>query len=263
MSDKAILSDIPQPTTSGADCSPQHVTKRRRTIHHAQVIRADLDLLADPAPDPLERRACAAPAARRDQADLDENPGTASPSAAGADPGLGAGERKGRAGRSAVFRRRRARFARRLSARRPARRRGAARPPRASERRGLRQDPAPQRRRSRAARPPLRRRRPARARGEPLVALARSRRPAAQPRPRPDSSTRRPRLDLAVDPNGLAAEPEGLRRGGRSGFGSRQGRRPGVLRLPGRPSGRSRNPRALGVRHRHSPSGCAGRGPCR
>ena len=91
----------------------------------------------------------------------------------------------------------------------------------------------------------------ARARGEPFVAVARSRRPAAQPRPRPDrrgGGAARPR---SAGPERPRIEPEGLRRGGRSGLGSRQGRRPGVLRLPGRPSGRSRNPRALGVRPRH------------
>ena len=56
-------------------------------------------------------------------------------------------------------------------------------------------------------------------------------------------------------------QPEGLRRGGRSGLRRRQGRRPGLLRLPGRPSGPIRNPCALGVRPASSPSGCAGRGP--
>ena len=80
-----------------------------------QVIRADLDLLADRPPDPLER--VPAPPAKRARAKPNpgENPGTASLSAAGAGPGLGAGERKGRAGRSAVRRRRRPRSARRLS----------------------------------------------------------------------------------------------------------------------------------------------------
>ena len=83
--------------------------KAPRKTHHAQVIRADLDLLADPPPDPGER--VPAPPAKRARAKTSrgENPGTASLSAAGADPGLGAGERKGRGGRSAVRRRRRAR----------------------------------------------------------------------------------------------------------------------------------------------------------
>ena len=86
--------------------------------------------------------------------------------------------------------------------------------------------------------------------------------PAAQPRPQPDcrrSGAARP----GRGPERPRSEPEGLRRGGRSGFGGRKGRRPGVLRPPGRPSGPSRNFGALGVRHASSPSGCAGRGPCR
>ena len=56
---------------------------------------------------------------------------------------------------------------------------------------------------ARAARPALRRRRPARARRDPARygAIAP---PAAEPRPRPDRDAAA-RLDLAVDPNGLAA----------------------------------------------------------
>ena len=79
-----------------------------------QVIRADLDLLADPPPDLRGARSCAAREAGASQDEPGENPGTASLSAS-ADPGLGAGERKGRGGRSAVRRRRRPRAARRLS----------------------------------------------------------------------------------------------------------------------------------------------------
>ena len=94
-------------------------------------------------------------------------------------------------------------------------------------------------------------------------AMARSRRAGRPASTQAGSATRRRALDLAVDPNGLAARPEGLRRGGRSGFGGRKSRRPGVLRRPGRPSSRSRNPRPLAVRPRHSRSGCAGRGRCR
>ena len=205
MSDKAILSDIASPRQAGRIPRHKQRDKPPRKTHHAQVIRADLDLLADPPPD-LQERLPAPPAKRaRAKPSHGENPGTASLSAAGADPGLGAGERKGRGGRSAVCRRRRARFARRLPAPRPARRRGAARPPGAAERRRLRQNPAPQRRRSRAARPPLRRRRPARARGEPPVAVARWRRPAAQPRPRPDLRRGGAARPGCPDPNGLAA----------------------------------------------------------
>ena len=73
------------------------------------MIRADLDLLADRTPDPLDTRSCAAREARASQDEPGESPGKADVSAAGAGPGLGAGERKGRAGRSAVLRRRRPR----------------------------------------------------------------------------------------------------------------------------------------------------------
>ena len=160
MSDNAILSDIPTPRQAGR-IPREQVTKRRARTHHAPVIRADLTLVPDPPADPgapfLRRSGKRARAKTQPR----ENPGTASLSAAGAVPGLGAGGRKGRAGRPSVLRRRRARFARRASAPRPARRRGAALAPGASERRCLRQNPAPQRRRRRAARPPLRRRRPA------------------------------------------------------------------------------------------------------
>ena len=91
------------------------------------------------------------------------------------------------------------------SARRSARRRGAALTPRAAERRGLRQNPAPQRRRSRAARPPLRRRRPAGPAAQRSCrsgATAPAGRPASTPAGSADAAAR---LDLAVDPNGLAA----------------------------------------------------------
>ena len=216
------------------------------------VIRADLDCSPTLPRGRSGAPSCAAPRSAREPRRARRKPRNGSLSAAGADPGLGAGERKGRGGRSAVCRRRRARASRRLSARRAARRRGAALPPRAAERRGLRQNPAPQRRRSRAARPPLRRRRPARARGEPVVAVARWRRPAAQPRPSPDSR-RGSAARSGCGPERPRSEPEGLRRGGRSGFGGRQGRRPGVLRPPGRPSGPIRDFCALGVRHGHRP----------
>ena len=85
------------------------------------------------------------------KAPLNENPGAPSLSTTGADPSLGAGARKGGGGRAAVCRRGRARFARRIFARRSARRRGLALTAGAAERRGLRQNPAPQHRRRRAA----------------------------------------------------------------------------------------------------------------
>ena len=83
-----------------------------------------------------------------------------------------------------------------------------------------------------------------------LSAVARPRRPAAQPRPRPARRRGGAARPGSAGPERPRIQPEGLRRGGRSGFGGRKGRRPGVLRLPGRPSGRSRNPRPLGVRPR-------------
>ena len=156
-------------------------------IHHAEDSRRS----------PPTRRAASGPSrapfraaqeARASRADPSERPGTQNLSA-GADPGLGASRRKGRGGRSAILRRR-ARLARFLPALRPAVSRGAALPLGLAERRGLRQDPARQHGRSRAARPALRCLRTARARGEPFVAMARSRRPAAQPRPRPDPRRR-------------------------------------------------------------------------
>ena len=69
------------------------------------------------------------------------------------------------------------------------------------------------------------------------------------------------RLDLAVGPERPRSEPEGLRRGGRSGFGGRKGRRPGVLRPPGRPSRPKPKFWRFGCSTSSSPFGCAGRGP--
>ena len=138
MSDKAILSDIATARQAGRITRANSVTKRRQGLTMRRVIRADLDLARRPACRPRGGRSCAAPAARASQADHRENPGNPSLSAAGADPRLGAGERKGRGGRSPVlppapglalldaFLRARS-----------ARRRRAARPPGAAERRGL------------------------------------------------------------------------------------------------------------------------------
>ena len=55
MSDKAILSDIATPRQAGRIASLKQVTKRRQAIYHAAVIRADFDLLADLPPDSAER----------------------------------------------------------------------------------------------------------------------------------------------------------------------------------------------------------------
>ena len=63
-------------------------------------------------------------------------------------------------------------------------------------------------------------------------------------------ATRRRGSTWPCGPQRPRSRPEGLRRGGRPGFGGRKGRRPGLLRPPGRPAGRSRNFGALGVRHR-------------
>ena len=171
-----------------------------------QVIRADLNLARRPARRPRRGRSRAArDGAARAKRTSAKTPEQASLSAAGAGPVVGAGERKGRGGRSAVRRRRRPRSARRLPAPRPARRRGAARAPGASERRRLRQDPAPQRRRRRAARPALRRRRRARARGEAaqLWRDLAGRPPSLDPGRLAAAAAR---LDLALpDPNGLAS----------------------------------------------------------
>ena len=228
-----------------------------------QVIRADLDPRSPTRP-PTSARAFAAPLRRsaRDEPDLGESPGNASLSAAAPIPAWA--RASGRAGEGDPLFFAGAGLAL-LDAclRRDPPAAGALRAaPGASERRGLRQDPAPQRRRSRAARPALRRRRRPGAGREAPSALARPRRPAAQPRPRP-ARRRGGRARSGRGPERPRGQPEGAQRAGRSGLGRRQGGRPGLLRLPGRPSGRSRNPRPLGVRHRHRASGCAGRGPCR
>ena len=83
-----------------------------------------------------------------------------------------------------------------------------------------------------------------------LVALARSRRPAAQPRPRPDlrrGGAARPGLS---DPNGLAASLKACAGEGDPVSAAAKAAALAFCRLPGRPSGRSRNPRPLGVRPR-------------
>ena len=191
MSDKATLSDIATPRQAGR-ISAKKVTKRRARTHHAQVIRADLDPLRQtrrrrPARAFLRRRDGVrerkrTPAKTPERKPFRHRPpvpawARASGRAGEGDPLFAAGA--GLALLDAFLRRDppaagalRARLALKSAA-------------------ASRQDPAPQRRRRRAARPALRRWRRARARREPFVALARPRRPAAQPRPEPDPRRRR------------------------------------------------------------------------
>jgi hypothetical protein len=79
--------------------------------------------------------------------------------------------------------------------------------------------------------------------------MARSRRPATQPRPGPDRRGGGPARPRSSGPDAPRIEPEDLRGEGGSGLCSRQGRRPGVLRLPGRPRAPIRDFCPLGVRH--------------
>ena len=73
----------------------------------ARVIRADLHLLDDRTPGPPGTPACVAPAAPPHEADLDEKPGKAGVSSAGGGAVLGAGEREGGEGDPPLLRRRR------------------------------------------------------------------------------------------------------------------------------------------------------------
>ena len=84
--------------------------------------------------------------------------------------------------------------------------------------------------------------------------------PGRPPRRRP-ARHRGARLDLAVDPNALAA---GLKAcAGQGDPVSAAGKTAALaFSFPGCPSGRSRNPRPLAVRPRHSRAGCAGPGRC-
>ena len=237
--------------------------KPPRKIHHAPVIRADLKLLADPPPDREDGVPAPPREARASQDKSSENPGTARLSAAGADPGLGAGERKGRGGRSPVCRRRRARASRRLSCAptrpppgrcAPASRCRAPRP-RAKILR-LNADEAALRDLRFAVGDPL-------GPAANLLSLWRDvagRPPSLDPGRIVDAAAR---LDLAVDPNGLAASLKACAGEGDPVSAAAKAAGPGVLRLPGRPSGRSRNPCRFGCSTWSSPSGCAGRGPCR
>ena len=120
-----------------------------------------------------------------------------------------------------------------------------------------------QRRRGGSARPALRRWRRTWSCGEAPVAVARPRRPAICVRRRPSRHSGGAARPRSARPERPRIQPEGLRRGGRSGLCRGQDCRSGVLRLPGRPSGRSRNPRPLGVRPRPRHPAALGRGPCR
>ena len=64
-----------------------------------------------------------------------------------------------------------------------------------------------------------------------------------------------------MDPKSLAASLKACAGQGNPVSAAVKSRGPGVFRLPGRPRSPRRNPRALGVRHRPRPSGCAGPGP--
>ena len=75
--------------------------------------------------------------------------------------------------------------------------------------------------------------------------------PAGRPASTPArSTTPRPRSTLPWPSRSRLRKACGTTAGQGSGLGGREGRRR-VLRLPGRPSGRSRDPRPLGVRPRH------------
>ena len=250
MSDKAILSDIATPRQAGRITRHNSVTKRRRRFTMRQVIRADLDL-SPTRPPTLERpRSRAARDARASQAEPSENPGTASLSAAGAGPGLGAGERKGRGGRSAVLP--------------PAPGSpcstpfcAATRPPpgRCAPAWRFRAPPPPPK--SCASTPTQAALRDLRfAVGDPLGPAANllslwrdlaGRPPSLDPGRIADAAAR---LDLAVDPNGLAASLKACAGEGDPVSAAAKAAALAFSAFPDAPAGRSRNPRPLGVRPR-------------
>ena len=182
------------------------------------VIRPDLTLVPDRDADPTADVAEGVPAPLRRSETRSRTSAKAQETQAFAPPPAvpSWARASGRAGRrSAVLRRRRPRPSRRASALRPARRRGAARPPGASERRGLGKNPAPQRRCGCAARPALRRWRHARACGEAAQAVARARRATACARRWPDpgrSGRARPSRGQRRCPRGKSA-PSSARAG--------------------------------------------------
>ena len=170
---------------------------------------------------------------------------------AGAGPGLGAGERKGRAGRSAVLRRRRARACSTLVLRRDPPAAGALR-----SRLALQSAAASAKiLRLNADEGALRDLRFAV--GDDLGPAAKLLRLWRDLAGRPPSldpgrlAAAAARLDLALpDPNGLASSLKACAGEGDPVSAAAKAAALGVLRLPGRPSGRSRNPRPLGVRPR-------------
>ena len=253
MSDNAILSDIATPRQAGR-IACQTGDKAPRRTHHARVIRADLDLARRPPARPREARCRAArDSARARSQDPRRKPRKHKPfhRRRRSRPGRGRAEGQGRA-IPLCRRRRRSRSSTPSCA--------ATRPPpgrcaRAWRFRAPRPPPkfcasTPTQPRCATCASPSATLGPAR---EPPSALARSRRPAAQPRPRPARRRGGARSTWPWTPR-PRIQPEGLRRGGRSGLGGREGRRPGVLHRPGRPGGRLRNFRALGVRHGRRPS---------
>ena len=182
------------------------MTKRRTRTHHARVICADPHLLADPPADLEESVTAPLREARASEAEHCESPGTAGLSAADASSGLGAGERKGRGGRSAVLRRRRPRLARRASS-------AAIRPPpaRCAPAWRFRAPPPPpkscastptQARCATCVSPPAKPLGPAARPPVGCGAMLASRPPSLDPGRIVAAAAR---LDLAVDPNGLAS----------------------------------------------------------
>ena len=247
----AILSDIPPPRQAGRISPQNSVTKRRATIHHApsdsrRPRTCSPTWPTTPAsgvPAPLRKRARAKPGTAK-------APERHSLSAAGVGPGLGAGERKGRGGRSPVRRRRRPRASRRLSCAHDPPAAGALRSRLALQSAAasakilrLNADEAALRDLRFAVGDPL-------GPAANLLSLWRDlagRPPSLDPGRIRDAAAR---LDLAVDPNGLAASLKACAGEGDPVSAAAKAAAAGVLRLPGRPSGRSRNPRPLGVRPR-------------
>ena len=148
MSDKATYRTFLTRTTSGADSSPEAGDKAPRRIHHAQVIRADLTLVPDPAADPGEGvPAPPAAACAGDEPDLGESHRNSKPFRLWrrrSRPGRGRAEGQGRAIRCSSPAPASPCSTRICAATRPPPGRCAP-APRAAERRRLRQDPAPQR----------------------------------------------------------------------------------------------------------------------
>ena len=192
MSDNATLSDIPTPRQAGRITRQMSVTKRRRRIHHGPGDSRRSRLARRPHCRPAGATCRAAPASacatKRTSTKTPEQqafpPPAPIPAWARASGRAGQGDPLFAAGAGLAL------LDAFLRADPPAA--GALRARLALQSAAAcRKDPAPQRRRSRAARPPLRRRRPARARGDPVVAVARCA-PAGRPASIPAGfSTRR------------------------------------------------------------------------